>query len=561
MPSAELPSLGTWTPGTESPSFHADGLLTHLPRVRESIHVLREDANGRVGVGLGGTVQAASSNGHGGHGDGSGHGDGTGGDLPWLATLPALYPEWLGDRSFQEVHRVRFPYVAGAMANGIATSRLVIAMAQAQMLGFFGSAGLPIERVEKALDEITAALGSGDDAPSWGSNLIHSPNEPRLEEAVVDLYLRRGVRRVSASAFMGLTPAVVRYAMSGISQDAEGRKNNHIHRRNHLFAKISRPEVAARFMSPPPQEILDTLLSRGQLTADEARLAAHLPIAEDFTVEADSGGHTDNQTLTALFPTILTLRDEMMARHGFTRPIRAGAAGGLGTPSAVAAAFSLGAAYVLTGSVNQAAVESGLSEAGKDLLHQATLSDVVMAPAADMFELGVEVQVLKRGTLFGPRAKKLYGLYTSYDSLESLPAAEQQRLEKQFFQAPIEEVWEQTRSFFERVDPAENERAEREPKHRMALVFRWYLGKSSSWAIQGAAERRADYQIWCGPAMGAFNAWTAGSFLAEPQNRTVVQIALNLLEGAAVVTRCQQLRTYGVPVPAAAFQFRPRPLA
>jgi hypothetical protein len=60
--------------------------------------------------------------------------------------------------------------------------------------------------------------------------------------------------------------------------------------------------------------------------------------------------------------------------------------------------------------------------------------------------------------------------------------------------------------------------------------------------------------------MGAFNAWTAGSFLAEPKNRSVVQIARNLLEGAAVVTRAQQLRSFGVPVPAAAFDFRPRPL-
>jgi hypothetical protein len=44
------------------------------------------------------------------------------------------------------------------------------------------------------------------------------------------------------------------------------------------------------------------------------------------------------------------------------------------------------------------------------------------------------------------------------------------------------------------------------------------------------------------------------------QNRTVVQIARNLLEGAAVVTRAQQLRSYGVAVPEAAFQFAPRPL-
>jgi trans-AT polyketide synthase/acyltransferase/oxidoreductase domain-containing protein len=93
------------------------------------------------------------------------------------------------------------------------------------------------------------------------------------------------------------------------------------------------------------------------------------------------------------------------------------------------------------------------------------------------------------------------------------------------------------------------------------LVFRSYLGQSSRWAIAGVRDRRPDYQIWCGPAMGAFNAWTEGSFLAEPEHRSVVQVARNLLEGAAVVTRAQQLRSFGVPVPPAAFDFKPRPLA
>jgi hypothetical protein len=95
----------------------------------------------------------------------------------------------------------------------------------------------------------------------------------------------------------------------------------------------------------------------------------------------------------------------------------------------------------------------------------------------------------------------------------------------------------------------------------MALVFRSYLGRSSRWAISGELSRRSDYQIWCGPAMGAFNRWTRGSFLALQENRSVVQIARNLLEGAAVATRAQQLRTLGVAVPAAAFAFRPRPLS
>ncbi|MCA9615917.1 MAG: 2-nitropropane dioxygenase, partial [Myxococcales bacterium] len=67
-------------------------------------------------------------------------------------------------------------------------------------------------------------------------------------------------------------------------------------------------------------------------------------------------------------------------------------------------------------------------------------------------------------------------------------------------------------------------------------------------------------QIWCGPAMAAFNDWAKGSYLEPLENRTVVQIAKNLLEGAAVLTRAHQLRSYGAPVSQEAFRFAPRPL-
>ncbi len=53
----------------------------------------------------------------------------------------------------------------------------------------------------------------------------------------------------------------------------------------------------------------------------------------------------------------------------------------------------------------------------------------------------------------------------------------------------------------------------------MALVFRSYLGQSSRWAIQGTPDRKMDYQIWCGPAMGAFNQWVQNSFLEGPDHR------------------------------------------
>ncbi len=286
-----------------------------------------------------------------------------------------------------------------------------------------------------------------------------------------------------------------------------------------------------------------------------------MPVAEDITVEADSGGHTDNRPLGSLLPRIMLLRDELTRRFAYTQAVRIGAAGGLGTPEAVAAAFALGAAYVVTGSVNQVATEAGISEEAKAMLAEADIADVIMAPAADMFELGVKVQVLRRGTMFAPRAHQLYEAYQAHASLEELPLPLRAKLEREVLRVPIEEVWAATRQFWQQRDPAELARAEADPKHRMALVFRWYLGMSSRWAIDGDTARRTDYQIWCGPAMGAFNLWTAGSFLAEPANRSVVQIALNLLEGAAVITRAHQLRTYGVPVPAAAFVFTPRRLA
>lgn len=529
-------SIAGWINPT-APVFDAVQIVEAIQRFREPTQVVIDPATGGLGVGCGGQIVGVDAE----------------GSWPVVAALAPMFPEWLGDRSFNEAHGTRFPYVSGAMANGIATTAIVIEMARHGCLGFFGAAGLAYDQVEAAIDELEATLGA---AQPWGCNLIHSPYEPALEEAVAALYIRRGVRKVSAAAYMSLTPAIVHYAYSGIHVDANGA----VVRPNSVFAKVSRPEVALHFMNPAPQALLDRLVADGRLTSDEAQLAVTLPVAEDFTIESDSGGHTDNRPLAPLFSAMQTTRDGVATARGYSRPIRLGAAGGIGTPQAVASAFALGAAYVLTGTVNEACVESGLDAEGKGMLAVADLADVTMAPAADMFELGIELQVLKRGTMFAPRAKTLYELYRSYNSLESIPAEETEDLEKKILGMTVADSWASTRAFWMERDPQQVAKAEADPRHKMALTFRGYLGLSSRWAIEGRSERRMDYQIWCGPAMGAFNAWTAGSFLADPLQRTVGQVALNLLEGAAAVTRAQQLRTCGVPVPAAAFDFRPRPL-
>lgn len=532
-----LPPGAPSDPDRDQVAFAPEDMLRVLAYVRRPLQVLRDDASARLGLAVGGTLTRLPSG------------------CSQLGTLPPVYPEWLGDRDFCETHALRFPYVTGSMANGIATPDLVAAVAKAGMLAFLGTGGLSYTEVDRSLSTLAQKL-AGRGGNGWGANLIHSPQEPALENRVAELCIRRGVPAIEASAFMTIAPSVVHYALHGLATDSAGR----IVRKNSVFAKVSRPEVARQFMTAAPPAIVSALLEASKITEREAELARHVPIAEDVTVESDSGGHTDNRPLAALFPEIVELRDDLAARHPLQRTVRVGAAGGLGTPSSIAGAFAMGAAYVMTGSINQACVESGLSEQGRAMLADIGVADVMMAPAADMFELGVNLQVVKRGSMFGPRAKKLYELYVSKPGLDAITGEQRAELERILGQS-VEQVWSETQRFWSGREPAAVERAQRDPKYRMGLLFRWYLGKSSRWAIDGVADRRLDYQIWCGPSMGAFNSWVRGSFLEPLENREVVQAALNMLEGAAHITMAQRARSCGVRVPTQAFRFKPRRLA
>ncbi len=472
------------------------------------------------------------------------------GALPLVGSVASsgpLGPAWLRERL-----GTRANYVAGAMAGGIASKEVVIAMARAGLLGFFGAGGLDLATVERELVAIQSAVG---DLP-YGFNLLHNPVEPAVEEAMVDLFLAHGCTFVSASAFMGLTPAVVRYRYTGAHQNEEGRW----HCPNRVFAKISRSEVATHFLSPAPARLVDELVAAGKLSAVEAEAARTLPVADAITCEADSGGHTDHRPFPVVLPLIRRLRDRLAAEHGYEAlgvRVAVGAAGGIGTPEAVFAAFGMGADYVLTGSVNQCSPEAGTSDVAKTLLLDAGMADVADGAAPDMFEIGAHVQVLSRGTLFGARSRRLYDLYRAHSAWEEVSEADQKKVEKQILRRPFGEVWAETREYWAGRDPAQVQRAESDPRHRMALVFRWYLGMTSRWARMGDEGRKRDYQIWCGPAMGAFNDWVRGSALEPLESRGVVPIADALLKGAAIVERAYSLAVQGVRVPAQASQWRP----
>lgn len=511
-----------WIGSPREISFDIQGMSDKLKNTAIPCYVVK-DLSGRIGITNTGTIQSGGKG------------------LFLKAIVPAFTAEDLGDTSFKEDYRLKYAYKAGAMANGIASTDLVIALGSYQMMGSFGAAGMLPSRVKEAIATIQTALPT----QTYACNLIHSPIEKALEEGAVNLYIEHGVKVVEASAYMNLSEQIVKYRAVGLRLDAQGE----IVIGNKVIGKVSRKEVAQRFMSPAPLQFLDTLLAAGKITQQQHELAQKVPMADDITVEADSGGHTDNRPLVVLFPIILQLRDEIQATYNYKKQIRVGAAGGIGTPASALAAFSMGAAYIVTGSINQACVESGTSEAVKELLSKVASTDVTMAPASDMFELGVELQVLKRGTLFGARAKKLYEIYTRYDGIDDIPAAERLKLETKTFKMPLEEVWDGCIRFFEERDPEQIEKAQGNPKRKMALIFRWYLGLSSNWANAGTPDRVMDYQIWCGPAMGAFNEWTKNSYLSEAKNRNVADVAQHLLEGAAYLHRINTIRDQGVDLP------------
>mgnify|MGYP000232890758 CR=1 FL=1 len=117
--------------------------------------------------------------------------------------------------------------------------------------------------------------------------------------------------------------------------------------------------------------------------------------------------------------------------------------------------------------------------------------------------------------------------------------------------------WEHDGATYYVSPSAELDKANANPKHKMALLFRAYLGQSSRWAIVGEAPRKMDYQIWCGPAMGAFNNWVKGTYLENYENRQAVDVAENIMEGAAYLYRVQGLKMQGVDLPLSWMQVVP----
>lgn len=470
-----------------------------------------------------------------------------------LGVVPPMAADALGSADFQRTFGLTKSYSGGAMAGGISSVALVSAAANAGGIGFFGAGGLSPIKVGEALDDIANRLGS----KKFGCNLLHSPTDPESEFVTAQICLDKGVAALEAAAFLKVTDAVVYFRAKGIRRRVDGS----LETKHHIFAKVSRSEVASKFLAPPQETILRRLVAAQKISESEATMAAHLPVATAITAEADSGGHTDQRPLTVLLPMVLEAREQARRTFGWNEsdtPIFIGAAGGLGDPQSFIAAFSMGADFVSTGSLNQSCLESGTSDMVKELLCKASMADVAMAPSADLFELGGRVQVLKRGTMFPQRAQKLFEAWRSADRFEDLSEEDREKIERGIFRQSFQSQWNATREYWQVRNPEIIHRATVDEKFRMALTFRTYLGQSSRWARFGDEARKSDFQIWCGPAIGAFNRWAEGSWLSAPEARSFPLVLEALFASSASLARRNILAAFGLQgVPSATAVSRP----
>ncbi len=425
----------------------------------------------------------------------------------------------LGNAQVKEDYKLKYAYFVGSMGKGISGVDMLEAAANTGILAFAGTTDLSDIEIETMIREVQGRVKEGQ---SYGFNLTYDIADTARERRICDLYLRYGVTILEASAYSTITKPLVKYRLTGLRKDSQGN----IIAKNNIIAKVSRSEIAECFMSPAPQRIVDVLVKEGEITEQEAKLAQYVPMSNDICVQADSGGYTDCANMFSVFPAIQSICKHVNEEYQYAKKVRVGVSGGIGTAQSAAAAFMMGADFIMTGSVNQCTAEAVTSETAKEMMSAIHVQDTGYIQAWDEYGLDGKIQIMKRGTLFKVRADKLYRIYQEVSSLDEIDEKTRTQIEERYFKMTFGDVMKELKRTSNQIEEATG-------KQKVKLIFQWYDVQSKVWAMEGNPEHLSDYQIMCGPALGAFNEWVKGTELENWKNRTIRNVAEKIMESAA----------------------------
>ncbi|MEU4594511.1 acyltransferase domain-containing protein [Micromonospora aurantiaca (nom. illeg.)] len=392
----------------------------------------------------------------------------------------ASRPRPAGSPGLRSDYGIRYACLAGSSPFGVTSPAFLRRLSEAGLLGFFGAQGLAPPEIRAALAELRDVRRYGMAWPSGGD-----------ERALCDLYLAHDVRHVEVTGPLAVvSPQLVRF------RHGDGPRQ--------VLVRAPDLATAVRFLRPADPATVRTLAAAGHLDGGAAGAAAREAVATDVAVERDAH---------ALVPALVALRDREApgARIGVA---------GVGTPAAVAAAFALGADFVVTTTVNQCTAEAATSDAAKDLLAALDVTDIREAPDPDLFELGARSPVAHRGTLFAARAEELYRMFLRYDRLADVGPRRLAELERTHFGRPLDEV---------RADLGV---AGRDDRRVLASVCAAYCREATAAALRGTPGQRLNYRVPASTDVGAFNRLVAAEPLADWRARHAESVTERLLSEA-----------------------------
>ncbi len=160
----------SWQGPIESILYELEEIREVLLNLEQPVFVVRHQ--GRIGITNQGCLAASAKEGDG---------------IDLLSSLAPLPASRFGSPEFISTYGLKSAYMAGAMANGIASVDMVAQLGRAGYLGSFGAAGMAPEKNEVLIQEIKEKITG---AP-FAVNLIHNPNEPALERKMVELFLKQ----------------------------------------------------------------------------------------------------------------------------------------------------------------------------------------------------------------------------------------------------------------------------------------------------------------------------------------------------------------------------------
>lgn len=272
-----------------------------------------------------------------------------------------LTAEDFGDPEFKRTYGLYY-----ALYSSTSTDQ-AIALGKTGFMGSVCPGGQSLEDVAWEIDKMKAALGEKTFLVNMRSDCSAD-----MQMDLVRLLIDKGVPGVETSSILAPTEALVYYRVKGIREE-----NGKIIVPHKIIARVSREEALENFVSPPAARIVADLLDGGRITAQEAILASRVPMADDITVEAVSGG----RPMVSALPAFRALVNRKQAEFGYQQKVRLGAAG-CGTGAGCLAAFEMGAAYVVTCGADMFGVEKFTGDTPPENRHVDTVARLLLKSCA-----------------------------------------------------------------------------------------------------------------------------------------------------------------------------------